>query len=798
FKPSNVLIDRKGRVAVTDFGLAVSTSDSDGKRSGFAGTPVYMAPEQHALEPATEARDQFAFCVALWEALFGRHPFQDELSRGTWPPTVGGSSSPPVATPTGHGPARATVKVPRPRRGHGVPARVVAALRRGLALAPADRWPSMDALLAELAPRRRRHWMWAVPALLVAGTLVAAVALGRHKEASCRTVSEQRVALAWNPAARAQLRGAFAATGLPAAGALADRAIGVLDRYAEDWIQVSADGCTGRAASAYAADAYRRRQTCLDHRLQSLRGVLAVFQGEPNAALVGRAEAVVATLPAPDQCTNDELGETLQPPPAIAATVSALYRRLAEAEANVSAGRISLAADQLASLRADVRDAGWVPLRVRVDLAAGLLAMKRGEPAVQLLTSAAQDATANHLDLVATRAWASALTVAGSALDSGEVELLAGMARAQAQRTGDPVVIAATAIAEGRAISRLGHQQRGEALCREASRSLPTSGGDTARRAETDALVCIAETLGVQERWPESEAIARTLIERWSARNPTDHPTMADYLHLLGNALAGQRRADEARRAFEQSLEIRRRSLGAAHPRTIAILDELAQLHIAANELDQAEAMLREAIALISPALANAAELPRDLHPANVLATLHRDLGTIAGQRQDAEGARDHLARAAALTREVSGERSPPYAALLLSLSQYQGATAQLDDAIASNRTAREIFLAHGDTSRATLATAMLGTLYAYAERWADARPLLEETIGQLPPSTDPHNRGVLLMYLARAHAHAGARDQATTAARDAERALGEAGPASAPALARLRAWMKNQRIASR
>src|SRR5258708_3339778 len=78
FKPSNVLIDRSGQVAVTDFGLARSTAPDTSGNTGLGvimGTPAYMSPEQHGLLPATPASDQFSFCVAVWEALFGTHPF---------------------------------------------------------------------------------------------------------------------------------------------------------------------------------------------------------------------------------------------------------------------------------------------------------------------------------------------------------------------------------------------------------------------------------------------------------------------------------------------------------------------------------------------------------------------------------------------------------------------------------------------------------------------------------------------------------------------------------------------------
>src|SRR5262249_42666209 len=97
FKPHNVLRSHAGRIVVTDFGLAreaesqvpaldtilpVGTESSP--RSALAGltatgsllgTPAYMAPEQWQGGAITPATDQFAFCVALWEALSGQRPY---------------------------------------------------------------------------------------------------------------------------------------------------------------------------------------------------------------------------------------------------------------------------------------------------------------------------------------------------------------------------------------------------------------------------------------------------------------------------------------------------------------------------------------------------------------------------------------------------------------------------------------------------------------------------------------------------------------------------------------------------
>src|SRR5262249_57011875 len=73
FKPDNVLVDGEGRARVTDFGLAHRLETKPDAE--IAGTPAYMAPEQHRGEHVDARTDQFAFCVALYEALHGERPF---------------------------------------------------------------------------------------------------------------------------------------------------------------------------------------------------------------------------------------------------------------------------------------------------------------------------------------------------------------------------------------------------------------------------------------------------------------------------------------------------------------------------------------------------------------------------------------------------------------------------------------------------------------------------------------------------------------------------------------------------
>jgi Tol biopolymer transport system component len=169
FKADNVLV-AETRVAVTDFGLArLAEAQEDialaatsavpalavTQTGALLGTPAYMAPEQMSGDRIGPAADQFAFCVAAWEALYGQRPFA-------------GKSLPEL-----RGAIAAGRFAPLPGKSR-VPRSVRQALVRGLAARPEERHRSMAALLALLAPRRRAPWIAAAAAVAIAAISVIA------------------------------------------------------------------------------------------------------------------------------------------------------------------------------------------------------------------------------------------------------------------------------------------------------------------------------------------------------------------------------------------------------------------------------------------------------------------------------------------------------------------------------------------------------------------------------------------------------------------------------------------------
>ncbi len=368
FKPDNVMVGRDGEVRVMDFGLARQVADKpapegtpparrapvviaehgpssgndddqmttillNGPPSGpptpapgtesqpgsgmfevqltrtgaMMGTPAYMAPEQF-LGTATDARtDQFSFCVALYEALYGERPFSGNTMFALTTAVVQG-------------------QVKEAPQSSKVPLWVRKVLLRGLR-APADeRYPSMHDLIDALGknPNAARMRFLAVAAVVlvpVALTVGVHQSLANHK--SICGAGPARLAGVWDltatgepePARQAAIHSAFLHTGKSYANEVYATVNRILSGYSQSWAKMYREACEAtNARGEQSAEVLDLRMTCLQERLGGLRALTDVFS-DANGQVVENAVSAANNLGSLDRCADVPLLRSVVRPP---------------------------------------------------------------------------------------------------------------------------------------------------------------------------------------------------------------------------------------------------------------------------------------------------------------------------------------------------------------------------------------------------------------------------------------------------------------------------------------------------
>ena len=139
-KSANIMLDEEGWAVVTDFGIAKVLQAQGLTMTGVTvGTPTYMSPEQCATEEVTGASDQYSLGVVAYEMLTGKLPFQDDSIMS-------------VMYAHFNQPPRPVTDL-RP----DCPPNLGDAVMRMLEKQPAQRWPSMDDVVAVCGRPSLRH-----------------------------------------------------------------------------------------------------------------------------------------------------------------------------------------------------------------------------------------------------------------------------------------------------------------------------------------------------------------------------------------------------------------------------------------------------------------------------------------------------------------------------------------------------------------------------------------------------------------------------------------------------------------
>lgn len=675
FKPDNALIDDTGRVRVMDFGLAAADPKAGAGEQDLPmslddrlfvspnqpllstgsgtllGTPYYMAPEQLAGRPASVQSDVYAFCVSLYEGLYGERPFAARNLHTLKKDKEQGHLSVP--------PSRAARRVPLWLR------RIVL---RGLEVDPAARWASLSMLLGELSRYSRRRRVLGFSALALGGLLaaIAATFLFAKAQAADSVVcagAERHLQGIWDDATRARIEQSL--------GALAWKRVSQrLDTYAAEWVHGHRAACVAtRRYHEQSEHVLEARMSCLEARRRALGTAVQLFQ-TADAALVRRADEIAASLPAIADCADIERAartEALPEEPTRRAQVRELRTELQGALVFVSAQRLEEARRMAAALEPGVSAAHDAATRALYYYLRGAIAYTGGNGAAAntaMAEAAWASVEAGRTDLLA-RASASLTFINCGPLRRAEQGLswgkLATAALANWGITTDAVGGTASALERSLAgcYLALGQLQDARLAAQRAvelAKKYPN-----APRSDLNVALALDQLGRIARRKYDhagAEAAFREALAVLSASpEGSDSPQMASVTVSLANTLAARGHFAEAAELFAQVIAREEQRQTPNVPNLATRLANLCGVKTSLGQLAAAEPICLRAMALRTSV--SSLDSPDLAYDRVGLAELRRRQGRLREAEAQMELAYPVLLRladeSAATAREVGG-----------------------------------------------------------------------------------------------------------------------------------------------
>jgi len=309
FKPDNVVVSSAREpppVKVLDFGLATvaldvepepvareATSPPGARLTGtgdLLGTPRFMSPEQHRGHKADARSDQYAFCLSLWEALFGDHPFVnaegdidlDAMSRD---------------------------RLALPAAASALPRSVHELLRRGLGHDPARRFASMHEIVKVLRRDPARAVRRVGASVLGVGVTAGAFVMGAARvdpvSSDRCSVAFGRVEALWGAPARRALQDAVVGANPSISVQTWEDTTTLVDEHLAEWSKTYRETCD-TAGSPEQREHSIRTQLCLEANLRSLEELLRRLE-HGDLRTVHFLPGNVRELPVARDCVDEAL-----------------------------------------------------------------------------------------------------------------------------------------------------------------------------------------------------------------------------------------------------------------------------------------------------------------------------------------------------------------------------------------------------------------------------------------------------------------------------------------------------------
>ena len=278
----------------------------------------------------------------------------------------------------------------------------------------------------------------------------------------------------------------------------------------------------------------------------------------------------------------------------------------------------------------------------------------------------------------------------------------------------------------GNAYAEIGALSQAEAMHRESLRLRETYFGPT-HGAVVESLLGLSSVLSRRSGAAdlvEGEAIGRRAVAIEENRSRQDQASLANALEQLAWNYSCQARWAEAEPLYRRVLDMRRRFLGTPETFLVNSLSALsANLCFSSNKLDEAESLIREALAI---------EARRNLEASPTMADLLHTLSLVLERRQKLPEATEAIRESIRLRHKLWGEGNVAFADPLARLAQVLVAGGKLAEAETALRECINILTKAYGTENLRLTERYLGTLtelFHRQKKWPEAEASVQEWV---------------------------------------------------------------------
>jgi tetratricopeptide (TPR) repeat protein len=746
-KPANVFLDPDGTPKLGDFGLVsapgapsspdepdaspdspVSPESLRTTAGKVMGTPAYMAPEQLQGQPADARADQFAYCASLHEALTGTLPKRDGAAAQ-------------------------------------LPLRLRRILDKGLSQDAGARYPSMDALLAELQQVRRgrkRLWIALASTAVVAGVAGSTWAVSRARDLCPPPLA--RLDAVWGPARQAAVREHLLAVDKEQGANRFAAAAAWFDPVAAGLVDQHVEACRATRMRGTQSDTLLDlRMRCLDRRFTELEESVNVLASVSTTETLDRAVAGASQLVPLTGCADTAALSLAAPPPdrpEVRAKTEALADEIQKVAVRQRSGELKDLPTVARRLVEEARGLDHPPSLTLALTALGKVQIAVGdyEAAAATLRELTQVAARAHDDRTQAFAWTYILKITAANLLKPEQALeLLPVATAAVVRAGEaPDQRADLLFAHATALAQLGPRGREALELFDQARTILENAGAKKHGSPlgpllADVFLHTADTLADLGEGEKAAASYKSAIDAYRELYGPDSPIEAFAWHNLGEGQRGKGKPEEALESYRHAAHIREQRLGTStlladdYQGIGMSLGELKRWDQSLEPIEQALRMDRAHLGADSPGL-----LPVMIAKARVLVHLGRlDEGLRGYDDVIAVMDKNHLTT---FNLAIS----------LYNRAELQTQLKHYDQALAGYARAVGAFEASKGKEHGVLVYPLSGQgrCLVLAGQPAAAVPVLQRAVKLTPPGSAKSAAAQAKFYLARAQVETG-RDRA-------------------------------------